>query len=138
MVHLSRTVKGTQHVLAAKIMWHVAVAGFSEQIGRGVSLMFAWGHGQGYASGDADVDAFAIREFDRRGSAAIPCMLVCQSYAKNMGLYGERVGALALIAPVLPPLHACPVCVLTACNRTAGLLCGTSSMNCLPQHDDGE
>lgn len=53
---------------------------------------------QGYASGDPDVDAFAIREFDRRGKDAIPTMLVCQSYAKNMGLYGERVGALAIVA----------------------------------------
>ena len=53
---------------------------------------------QGYASGDPDVDAYAIREFDRRGKSAIPTMLVCQSYAKNMGLYGERVGALAIVA----------------------------------------
>ena len=53
---------------------------------------------QGYASGDPDVDAFAIREFDSRGKDAIPAMLVCQSYAKNMGLYGERVGALAIVA----------------------------------------
>lgn len=53
---------------------------------------------QGYASGDPDLDAFAIREFDSRGKSAIPTMLVCQSYAKNMGLYGERVGALAIVA----------------------------------------
>ena len=25
--------------------------------------------------------------------------MVCQSYAKNMGLYGERVGALNLVTP---------------------------------------
>jgi aspartate aminotransferase len=44
------------------------------------------------------VDALAIREFDKRGKDQIPTMLVCQSYAKNMGLYGERVGALAIVA----------------------------------------
>ena len=26
-------------------------------------------------------------------------MLICQSYAKNMGLYGERVGAVNIITP---------------------------------------
>ena len=52
---------------------------------------------QGYASGDPDTDAFAIREFDSRGKESIPTMLVCQSYAKNMGLYGERVGALLIV-----------------------------------------
>ncbi|KAI9510879.1 aspartate aminotransferase [Russula earlei] len=50
---------------------------------------------QGFASGDLDRDAKAIRYFVRRG---VP-MLVCQSFAKNAGLYGERVGALHLIAP---------------------------------------
>ena len=52
---------------------------------------------QGYASGCPATDAFAIREFDARGPAAIPTMLVCQSFAKNMGLYGERCGALLLV-----------------------------------------
>ncbi|KZT11265.1 aspartate aminotransferase [Laetiporus sulphureus 93-53] len=50
---------------------------------------------QGFASGDLDRDAWAIREFVRRG---VP-MLVCQSFAKNAGLYGERVGALHIISP---------------------------------------
>ncbi|KAK0453991.1 aspartate aminotransferase [Desarmillaria tabescens] len=45
---------------------------------------------QGFTTGDLDNDAWAIREFSRRGIA----MLVCQSFAKNAGLYGERVGAL--------------------------------------------
>ena len=50
---------------------------------------------QGYASGDPDLDAFAIREFGKRSN--ISTMLVCQSYAKNMGLYGERIGALNIV-----------------------------------------
>ncbi|KAL6305398.1 aspartate aminotransferase [Sparassis latifolia] len=50
---------------------------------------------QGFASGDLDADAWAVREFVRRD---VP-LLICQSFAKNAGLYGERVGALHVIAP---------------------------------------
>lgn len=50
---------------------------------------------QGFASGDLDRDAWAVRYFASRG---VP-MLVCQSFAKNAGLYGERVGALHIISP---------------------------------------
>jgi len=49
---------------------------------------------QGFASGDLDRDAWAVRDFVKRG---VPT-LVCQSFAKNAGLYGERVGALHVIA----------------------------------------
>ncbi|KAJ3567392.1 hypothetical protein NP233_g6393 [Leucocoprinus birnbaumii] len=49
---------------------------------------------QGFASGDLDKDAFAVRYFVSRG---VP-MLVCQSFAKNAGLYGERVGALHVVS----------------------------------------
>ncbi|KAK0496151.1 aspartate aminotransferase [Armillaria luteobubalina] len=49
---------------------------------------------QGFATGDLDNDAWAIREFSRRGIA----MLVCQSFSKNAGLYGERVGALHIVS----------------------------------------
>jgi len=48
---------------------------------------------QGFASGDLDRDAAALRYFEKRG---VP-MLVCQSFAKNAGLYGERVGALHVL-----------------------------------------
>lgn len=48
---------------------------------------------QGFASGDLDRDASAVRYFVQRG---VP-MLVCQSFAKNAGLYGERVGALHVV-----------------------------------------
>lgn len=50
---------------------------------------------QGFASGDLDRDATAVRYFV---SSGVP-MLVCQSFAKNAGLYGERVGALHIILP---------------------------------------
>ncbi|KAG8764308.1 Aspartate aminotransferase, cytoplasmic [Ceratobasidium sp. 423] len=50
---------------------------------------------QGFASGDLDKDAAALRYFVSRG---VP-LLVCQSFAKNAGLYGERVGALHIVSP---------------------------------------
>jgi len=49
---------------------------------------------QGFASGDLDNDAWSVREFVRRN---VP-LLVCQSFAKNAGLYGERIGALHVVA----------------------------------------
>ncbi|TEB31270.1 aspartate aminotransferase [Coprinellus micaceus] len=49
---------------------------------------------QGFASGDLDKDAWAVRRFVDRG---VP-LLVCQSFAKNAGLYGERVGALHVVS----------------------------------------
>jgi len=49
---------------------------------------------QGFASGDPDKDAFPIRHFIEEGHKP----LVCQSFAKNFGLYGERVGALHFVA----------------------------------------
>jgi len=48
---------------------------------------------QGFASGDVDKDAYAVRLFEAAGVE----MLVAQSYSKNMGLYGERVGALSIV-----------------------------------------
>ncbi|GBF94795.1 aspartate aminotransferase [Raphidocelis subcapitata] len=58
---------------------------------------------QGFASGDLDADAAALRLFaSARGPGGRPQeLLLAQSFAKNMGLYGERVGALHVIA-------ACP------------------------------
>ncbi len=51
---------------------------------------------QGFASGDLDGDAWAVRHFVERRD--IP-LLVCQSFAKNAGLYGERIGALHVVSP---------------------------------------
>ena len=48
---------------------------------------------QGFASGSIETDAFPIRLFNEMGFQ----MVVAQSYAKNMGLYGERVGALHVV-----------------------------------------
>ncbi|KAI4337475.1 hypothetical protein L6164_015888 [Bauhinia variegata] len=48
---------------------------------------------QGFASGSLDADAQPVRLFAADGGE----MLVAQSYAKNMGLYGERVGALSIV-----------------------------------------
>ncbi|KAH9817460.1 pyridoxal phosphate-dependent transferase [Melampsora americana] len=47
---------------------------------------------QGFASGDLDNDAWAVRHFVER---KVP-LLVCQSFAKNAGLYGERIGCLGV------------------------------------------
>jgi len=48
---------------------------------------------QGFASGDLDTDAQSLRLFVDAGLE----MLLSQSFAKNMGLYGERVGALSVV-----------------------------------------
>ena len=47
---------------------------------------------QGFASGDTTRDAFAVRYFVDQGHQ----VALAQSFAKNMGLYGERVGAFSL------------------------------------------
>lgn len=47
---------------------------------------------QGFASGDTDKDAFAVRYFQSQGHN----FCIAQSFAKNMGLYGERVGAFSI------------------------------------------
>eukprot|EP01091_Cochliopodium_minus_P007591 TRINITY_DN1747_c0_g1_i2.p1 TRINITY_DN1747_c0_g1~~TRINITY_DN1747_c0_g1_i2.p1 ORF type:complete len:244 (-),score=64.98 TRINITY_DN1747_c0_g1_i2:92-823(-) len=48
---------------------------------------------QGYASGDLDEDAKALRYFVSLRME----MIVCQSYAKNLGLYGERIGTINVV-----------------------------------------
>lgn len=48
---------------------------------------------QGFASGDLDKDAFAVRYFVDQGFE----LLCCQSFAKNFGLYNERVGNITLV-----------------------------------------
>ncbi|XP_033031145.1 aspartate aminotransferase, mitochondrial-like [Trachypithecus francoisi] len=48
---------------------------------------------QGFASGDGDKDAWAVCHFIKQGIN----VCLCQSYAKNMGLYGERVGAFTMV-----------------------------------------
>jgi len=48
---------------------------------------------QGFASGDPVKDALPIRYFLDDGHN----LLACQSFAKNFGLYGERIGALHFV-----------------------------------------
>lgn len=48
---------------------------------------------QGFASGDSVNDSYAVRLFANKGIN----IGLCQSYAKNLGLYGERVGCLSFI-----------------------------------------
>ncbi|KAL3280845.1 hypothetical protein HHI36_004074 [Cryptolaemus montrouzieri] len=48
---------------------------------------------QGFSSGDIDKDAKAVRYFESRGFE----MFIAQSFAKNFGLYNERVGNLTVV-----------------------------------------
>lgn len=61
-----------------------------------INLNFSFHSITGFASGNLENDAWATRYFV---SKKIP-LLVCQSFAKNAGLYGERVGALHVVASV--------------------------------------
>lgn len=53
---------------------------------------------QGFASGDLDKDAAAVRYFTSEGFE----MVIAQSFAKNFGLYGERAGCFHAIAAPHP------------------------------------
>lgn len=48
---------------------------------------------QGWASGDMEEDAWAVRHFEENGLE----MLVSQSFGKNLGLYGDRIGFLTFV-----------------------------------------
>jgi aspartate/tyrosine/aromatic aminotransferase len=48
---------------------------------------------QGFATGDLDNDAWSLRYFVEQGFT----LFCCQSFAKNMGLYGERTGTLSAV-----------------------------------------
>jgi aspartate aminotransferase len=48
---------------------------------------------QGFASGDAEADAKALRTVVNEGTP----VLLAQSFAKNFGLYGERCGTLSVV-----------------------------------------
>lgn len=48
---------------------------------------------QGFASGDAEADAYSIRKFVADGHQ----IMLSQSFAKNFGLYGERVGLFSVV-----------------------------------------
>jgi len=87
---------------------------------------------QGYATGSLDDDAFAVRLFEEAGQEFV----IAQSYSKNLGLYGERVGCAsvvcaspelrkacdtqlrAIIRPMYsnPPKHGCYIAKWVMCN----------------------
>jgi len=48
---------------------------------------------QGFATGDLEIDAYAMRKFADSG---LP-LLLSQSFAKNFGLYGERIGTFSVV-----------------------------------------
>jgi len=48
---------------------------------------------QGFASGDLERDSFPVKHFVAKGHS----IALTQSYSKNMGLYGLRVGALSFV-----------------------------------------
>ena len=48
---------------------------------------------QGFASGDLDKDAWALRYYAAEGNR----MMLAQSYAKNFGLYGQRAGCFSIV-----------------------------------------
>ena len=48
---------------------------------------------QGFASGNLEKDIWPVRYFLEQGFN----MFICQSFAKNMGMYGERIGALHIV-----------------------------------------
>jgi aspartate aminotransferase, cytoplasmic len=58
---------------------------------------------QGFATGDPENDAWAIRYLTEKlilhQESGCPGLYVAQSFSKNFGLYGERVGALHLVVP---------------------------------------
>lgn len=56
-------------------------------------LPFFDGAYQGFASGSLDSDAQSVLMFVADGGECF----IAQSYAKNLGLYGERVGALSIV-----------------------------------------
>lgn len=48
---------------------------------------------QGFATGDLDNDVWSLRYFVEQGFI----LACCQSFAKNLGLYGERTGTLSFV-----------------------------------------
>ncbi|MDC6271761.1 aromatic amino acid transaminase [Acetobacter pasteurianus] len=55
---------------------------------------------QGFASGKPFQDIELIRKLTKLANEnKIPSFALCQSFAKNMGLYGERTGSISIITP---------------------------------------
>mmetsp|Transcript_36056 Transcript_36056/g.44490 ORF Transcript_36056/g.44490 Transcript_36056/m.44490 type:complete len:426 (+) Transcript_36056:91-1368(+) len=58
---------------------------------------------QGFATGNLDNDAYGVRLFDSMGFS----MFIAQSYAKNLGLYCERVGCASIVTCSVTSAKAC-------------------------------
>jgi len=58
---------------------------------------------QGYASGSLDKDAYAVRLFEEAGEEFV----LAQSFSKNLGLYGERVGCASVVCKTKTGREAC-------------------------------
>ena len=74
---------------------------------------------QGFVSGDTNIDAYSIRLF---ASTGIEMFIAC-SFAKNFGLYGERVGALHIFTeesdvPSIPNITSQLRCISRAIYST--------------------
>jgi aspartate aminotransferase len=55
---------------------------------------------QGFESGSLSQDLHLLELVSSKiKEGLIPTMFLCQSFAKNMGLYGERIGSLSIITP---------------------------------------
>eukprot|EP00817_Percolomonadidae_sp_ATCC50343_P004165 CAMPEP_0117431714 /NCGR_PEP_ID=MMETSP0758-20121206/11256_1 /TAXON_ID=63605 /ORGANISM="Percolomonas cosmopolitus, Strain AE-1 (ATCC 50343)" /LENGTH=213 /DNA_ID=CAMNT_0005221015 /DNA_START=521 /DNA_END=1160 /DNA_ORIENTATION=+ len=67
----------------------------AEKINKKGHIVFFDNAYQGFASGDLERDAYAIRLFT---STTYDMDVLCaQSFAKNLGLYGERIGCLSVL-----------------------------------------
>ncbi|KAG4096517.1 putative aspartate protein [Neocallimastix lanati (nom. inval.)] len=58
---------------------------------------------QGFASGDLNRDAYAVRLFANSGFE----MFVAQSFSKNLGLYSERIGCLTMVCSSISAMERC-------------------------------
>ncbi|CAI5756097.1 unnamed protein product [Candida verbasci] len=71
---------------------------------------------QGFASGDLEKDAYPIRKAINEEIISSP-IIICQSFAKNVGMYGERVGAIHIIPSTKENNEAFNKAVKTQLNR---------------------
>lgn len=81
---------------------------------------------QGFATGSLDQDAWAPRYFVQQGLE----LFVAQSYSKNLGLYGERVGAVSVVCEDRDSATRCALIarLITAVNeqraQSSSVTCG--------------
>ncbi|ODQ79421.1 hypothetical protein BABINDRAFT_37523 [Babjeviella inositovora NRRL Y-12698] len=54
---------------------------------------------QGFASGSLEADSWAVRYAIAEQSKTQQPIFICQSFAKNVGMYGERAGVIHVISP---------------------------------------